>query len=349
MMRTICLFAYILGISLAVPAPAMIAMDEIPSASILETLRLDVRSGAASAERTYLLGLYTYYELGVGVSGSGSGSGSGAGTHAHGTTAASALFYAAAERGYGPAALALGLLAERGEVSHNKVVDTRAAVSFYRKAFALGESAGAVRAAALMVSHAVPPPDGGPKEAAVLLEAAVAAGHVPARGALAELFEYGAGVERDWPRARVLYESGCKGEGLGGATFETAPDADACYHLSLMYAYGRGGGGADFIKAISAATAASAAASGRAHGPAELFLGNLHAAGQGVPTDYDAALAHYYRAVATGDIRAVSEAKAASERLGVLVEQARKRIDDILNSFEADRNEPEPKTMEGWL
>ena len=339
-MRVLYLFAYI-GVSLGVPA--MVSIDEIPSASILETLRLDVRSGAASAERTYLLGLYTYYELAVGV---GVVSGSSVGG---GTTASSALFYAAAERGYGPAALALGLLAERGEVSHKKVVDTRAAVSFYRKAFSLGEYAGAVRAAALMVSHAVPPADGGPKEAALLLEAAVAAGHVPARGALAELFEYGAGVERDWPRARVLYESGCKGEGLG-TTFDTAaPDADACYHLSLMYAYGRGGGGADFIKAISAATAASAAAPGRAHGPAEVFLGNLHAAGQGVPTDYDAALAHYYRAVATGDIRAVSEAKAASERLGALVEQARKRIDDVLNSFEADRNEPEPKTMAGWL
>jgi TPR repeat protein len=338
-MRVLCLFAYV-GVSLGVPA--MVSIDEIPSASILETLRLDVRSGAASAERTYLLGLYTYYELAVGV---GVGSGSSVGG---GTTASSALFYAAAERGYGPAALALGLLAERGEMSHNKVVDTRAAVSFYRKAFSLGESAGAVRAAALMVSHAVPPADGGPKEAAVLLAAAVAAGHVPARGALAELFEYGAGVERDWPRARVLYESGCKGEGRG-TSLDTAPDADACYHLSLMYAYGRGGGGADFIKAISAATAASAAAPGRAHGPAEVFLGNLHAAGQGVPTDYDAALAHYYRAVATGDIRAVNEAKAASERLGVLVEQARKRIDDVLNSFEVERNKPEPQTMAEWL
>ena len=373
------------------PSP-LLQVEEIPSAAVLDVLRRDVRSGTATAERTYLLGLYTYYELGVGGGSGGGGGGVNDGVRS--------LFSSAAERGHAAAALALGLLAEEGGGGGSSSPDFRSAVVHYRRAFALGEPAGALRAAALLTARAVPPADGGPTDAVTLLEAAVTSGYVPANGALAELVEYGAGVARDWPRARLLYGAGCRGKGKGkrkekggegknnyeseegtantvqtaaaantaananananvntaanaafvhnsATTVATAPDADACYHLALMLAYGRGGG-ADYAAAHAAAAAASQAAPLAKHGPSELLLGNLHAAGQGVPIDYDAALAHYFRSISTGDVRCVDEATSKAESLGKLVDQARAETELVMESFAAARREAEPDAS-GWL
>lgn len=100
-------------------------------------------------------------------------------------------------------------------------------------------------------------------------------------------------------------------------------DAECCYHLGLMYAYGRG---------VVQDWAASGVlfqenADARGHSPSAYFLGLQLAHGQGVPTDYRLAEKYLAQAAEGGDARVATKAAAALadlKRANTLAEEMRR-------------------------
>lgn len=330
--------------------PSLPALDHSPSRALVDDLRREVRAGVASAERTYFLGLFTYYgEPGLDAS----------------PAAARALFTSAALRSHAGAALALGVLCEAdgigadteddagafdvgGEGSRIGVVSGGhvAALKWYERAGEGGVLEGFVRAAALITARVVPPGPGAREaDAVAMLERAVAAGFTPAFTALAMALEYGAGAPQDTARARELYGVACLGAAARStgapASVDDAPDADACYFVGLMHAYGRGGP-QNFPRALEAFARASSLVGARGHGPADFHAAKLHAAGQGVSVDYDVALALFTRAAASGDVRSAADAAQARDRLGALVREAGVQADATLDALMAGRLKERP-------
>jgi TPR repeat protein len=360
--------------------PSLPPLASTPSQSLVDELRREVRAGAASAERTYFLGLFTYYGV-PGLEAS--------------PPAARALFTSAALRSHAAAALALGILCEADGVDADAadgagtgvgvgaedgsvggggtgvgvgvgvggVGGHAAALTWYVRAGDGGLHEGFVRAAALITARAVPPGPGAREaDAVAMLERAVAAGYAPAFTALAMALEYGAGAPQDTARARELYAAACLGVGAAAAgappsfassaaaarasaSVADAPDADACYFAGLMQAFGRGGP-QNFQRAHEAFARASALVGARGHGPADFYAGKLHAAGQGVAVDYDVALALFTRAAASGDERAAADAAAARDRLGALVREAGAQADATLEALAASRRAQRPHEWE---
>lgn len=180
-------------------------------------------------------------------------------------------------------------------------------------------------------------------EAYRLLRKAGEAGFVPALDSLGLMCEYGAhreSGEQDFEAAARFYQQGCEwkgrvggggssssvtatsgnppssssllgdGEEGGGRSHGTSPDPEACYHLGLMAAYGRGMG-QDFPRAITLLQRANGISQENRRGlhpPSSLLLGKLYANGQGVAPNYPAALAFLGEARDSGDSRVAEEA-----------------------------------------
>jgi TPR repeat protein len=196
-----------------------------------------------------------------------------------------------------------------------------------------------------------------------LLQRSAAAGHAPALDALGLMHEYGvhSGGVQDVAEAARLYHMGChwapaaassgsasalqaslsrggssdsdSGSGGSGAGVGDSPDAEACYHLALLHAYGRGLP-QNFPHALQLLQRANSI-SGAVHAPSALLLGRLLANGQGAPTDYQAALAHLAGARDSGDARVAGEAGQLYAALDAQVMEAEAGMAEALADIQA--------------
>ena len=297
-----------------------------PSSHLLDRVRASARAG--SPPHLYALGLYQFYGDGV----------------PQDTAAALASFRAASDAGHGPAALSLALLLEaRGEFG--------GALPHFMRAAEAGELEGAHRAAVLLFEGRAeaPSPLARMAEAERLLQRCAAGGYGPAFATLGLLREYGAaGGGADFGAAEAAYKLGC--EGGGGApplqSVASAPDAEACYLWGLMLAFGRarthdyGAAAGLFHRAIALRGSAG-------HAPAALMLGRMSASGQGVPVDYDGALAHFAAARDSGDERVSGEAGEAYAELDALVGEARAGMEETLKGMLEGMRPPPGEGREG--
>ena len=121
--------------------------------------------------------------------------------------------------------------------------------------------------------------------------------------------------------------------GSGGAGVGDSPDAEACYHLALLHAYGRGLP-QSFPRAMELLQRANRI-SGAVHAPSALLLGRLLANGQGAPTDYQAALAHLAGARDSGDARVAGEAGQLYAALDAQVMEAEAGMAEALADIQA--------------
>jgi TPR repeat protein len=314
---TVALFFLARGLSDDLPLPPR---PGAPSSLLLERVRREARLG--STPHLYALGLYQLYGEGV----------------PQDRVAALHSFRAASDAGHGPSALALALLLEAGgEPSH--------ALPHYLRAGEAGELEALARAGVLLFEGRAEPPPGSPPrlaEAARLLQRAADAGYGPAFSPLGLMHEYGAAPGgQDFGAAERAYRRGC--EGGGAHSVGVAPDAEACYNWALMVAFGRaaGGGGAhDFAAAAALFHRALAARGGAGHAPSRLMLGRMAANGQGMPVDFDAALAHYAAARDSGDARASGDAAAAYAALEPLVAEAKRGMADALAAMAEGMKRP---------
>ena len=296
-----------------------------PSSLTLERVRHQARQGSPGAQ--YQLALYHFYGDGV----------------PRDRVAALHSFRAASDSGHGPAALALALLLEAGgEPAH--------ALPHYLRAGEAGELEALHRAGALLFEGRAEPPPGTPlprlAEAARLLQRAADAGYGPAFSPLGLMHEYGAAPGgQDFAAAERAYKRGCEGGGGGAASVAVAPDAEACYNWGLMAAFGRGAvhdhaaAAALFHRAVAARGGGGGGGGG--HAPARFMLGKMAANGQGVPVDFDAALAHFAAARDSGDPRVSGEAAAAYAALEPLVAEAKRGIADTLAAMAVGMNRAE--------
>lgn len=280
-----------------------------PSSLLLERVRREARQGSQPAQ--YQLGLYYYYGAGV----------------PQDRVAALHSFRAASDGGHAPSALALALLLEAGG-------EPSQALPHYLRAGEAGELEALHRAGSLLFEGRAEQAPGAPPrlaEAARLLQRAADAGYGPAFAALGLMHEYGAAPGgQDFAAAERAYGRGCDGAGGAAASVGDAPDAEACYNLGLMVAYGRAAA-QDFARAAALFHRAVAArGGGTGHAQARFMLGKMAAAGQGMPVDFDAALAHYAAARDSGDARVAKEAAAAYAALEALVAEAKRGIADTL-------------------
>jgi TPR repeat protein len=299
----------------------------VPSTLTLERVRGAARNG--SPPHLYQLGLYQFYGAGV----------------PQDRIAALTSFRAASDAGHGPAALALALLLDAGgEPAH--------ALTHYARAGEAGELEALLRAGVLLFEGRAEPPPGSSlprlEEAARLLRRAADAGYGPAFSPLGLMHEYGAAPGgRDFAAAERAYRRGCEGGGAGAArSVGEAPDAEACYNWGLMVAFGRAPTapprGDGFAAAAALFHRAVAARGGAGHAPSRLMLGKMAANGQGMPVDFDAALAHYAAARDSGDARVSGDAARAYETLEPLVAEAKQGLADTLEAMaEGMRQRPE--------
>jgi TPR repeat protein len=316
----------------------------------------------------YLLGLFQYY---------GTAAGGGDAPAALRSFRAAAE---AGGSGSGAAALAVGLLLEAGEGGSGGggAPDAPAALPWYLRAGEAGEAEGLYRAGLLLFEGRARAPDAAPGAgprgareqdlalALRLLQRCAAAGFAPALDALGLMHEYGAhrsSGAQDFAAAAALYDRGCHwapeagagagaggggGGGGGGPTASTgtsrshSADAEACYHLALLHAYGRGVA-QDFAAGAVLLARAGELSAGGLHAPAALLLGRMHANGQGVPIDYQAALAHLARARDSGDARAAGEAGRLYAALDAQVQQAEVGVAGVLAELQAGLLQTQPR------
>jgi TPR repeat protein len=129
------------------------------------------------------------------------------------------------------------------------------------------------------------------------------------------------------------------GEGAGGALQSSLGDADCCFNLGLMHAYGRG----VEQDAGRAARLFQACELRHAHAGCALYLGLLHAGGgRGVKVDYDLARVYLQRAADAGDVRFAKDAHTAFSRLDGLVREAEAGQAAVLASLQEALRPPPP-------
>jgi len=208
-------------------------------------------------------------------------------------------------------------------------------------------------------------------------ERAVALDHPEAYYFLAVLYEYGAHRPQNFTEAAKLYRAGCDhreyrlhrvsrvtitgaedgagsfanlnrgsrgdegggGGGGGGSNLKNViGDADCCFHLGLLTAYGRG------IEQNGAAAEAifQTCYNMHAHAGCALYLGMLHAGGQaaGGRVDYDLARIYLQKAADAGDVRFAKEAHTAYSRLDGLIQEAEAMTASTLESLRAGQAMP---------
>jgi TPR repeat protein len=331
--------------------------DFTPSPHVLERVRREARQG--SAPSLYMLGLYQFY---------------GAGSEPVDREAALRSFRASSDLSYGPAALAVGLLLDSapggsqgafpyllraGELGEQEGL-FRAGLMLYEgraQAQAQGGQARGGRGQDMA-------------EALRLLQRSSQAGYAPAFDALGLMHEYGAHSNnvQDMDMAASMYRKGCHwvrasaaaaaapsqpgSSGIASAAAAAAAasaaalqgsagdraDPEACYHLGLLQAYGRGMP-QDYRGAVATLQRASALSPGGVHAPSALLLARLHANGQGVPVDYHAALAHLASARDSGDDRVAEEAQHLYQALDAQVTQAEVGMAEVLAELQAGLRE----------
>jgi len=348
------LLAWVVSL-LALPLPPA----STPSSDVVERIKMEARQGSFTSR--YVLGLYQYYGLGVEAD----------------KGAALASFRASAEGFYGPAALAVGMLVDSGEASGGGGGDAAGALAWYQRAGDWGELEGYYRAGMTLYEGRAgegggrgqggassTSPGGGGRgareadmaQALHLLQRSATAGFAPAFDALGLMHEYGAhGGPQDFAEAARMYHKGCHwvpsgaapggGSAVGGwaagaaASYGDSPDPEACYHLGLLHAYGRGVP-QDFSRAVETLGRASRIGLPAVHAPSALLLGRLYANGQGVPVDYHAALAHFASARSSGDFRVADEAAELYRALDAQVREAEVGLEGALRELKEGLRPP---------
>ena len=286
-------------------------------------------------------------------------------------------FRQAAERGHPAAAANLGIMLETGSDAVQK--DLPAAFAWYSAAAAGGERQGMFRAGKMLYEGLVPNYEERERiaDAFDFFERAVALDHPEAYYFLAVLYEYGAHRPQNFTEAAKLYRAGCDhreyrlhrvsrvtitgsedgagsfanlnggshgdeggGGGGGGSNLKNViGDADCCFHLGLLTAYGRG------IEQNGAAAEAifQTCYNMHAHAGCALYLGMLHAGGQaaGGRVDYDLARIYLQKAADAGDVRFAKEAHTAFSRLDGLIQEAEAMTASTLESLRAGQAMPQ--------
>ena len=349
------LFAALCAVLCAATLPSL-PEDYTLSPQVLERVRREARQG--SAPSLYMLGLYQYY---------------GAGSEPVDREAALRSFRASSDLSYGPAALAVGLLLDSapggsqgafpyllraGELGEQEGLYRAGLMLYEGRAQAQGGQAQAQARGGRGQDMA---------EALRLLQRSSQAGYAPAFDALGLMHEYGAHSNnvQDMDMAASMYRKGChwvraaaaasppassgtaaaaadaaaaaSAAALQGSAWDRA-DPEACYHLGLLQAYGRGMP-QDYRGAVATLQRASALSPGGVHAPSALLLARLHANGQGVPVDYHAALAHLASARDSGDDRVAGEAQQLYQALDAQVSQAEVGMAEVLAEMQAGLRE----------
>jgi uncharacterized protein len=307
---------------------------------------------APLADAQYHLGLLHYYGEG----------------YAPDPSAATRLFREAATKGHAQAAVNLAAIIEWGDVGAAGAgsglavaKDAAGAFAWYSAAAEGGDPRGMHGAGVMLYEGRVPGYDEHERfaDAFALFEQAVERGHLPSFYYLGVLFEYGAHRPQDFHRAAELYRRGCEGatvtttttaagsgggggDGGGGdgrgarASSSTSSssrseegDADCCFHLGLLAAYGRGVE-QDHVSALATFGLCERR---HAHPGCLLYLGLMHASGQGVATDYEAARVYLQRASESGDVRFVPQAHEAFSKLDVLLREAGAGVTETLEGI----------------
>jgi TPR repeat protein len=319
--------------------------SNIPLPDLVSRIRREAASGSRDA--LYQLGVLLY--LGQGVPEDPIG--------------AQRAFRQAAERGHSAAAANLGIMLETGSEAVQK--DLPAAFAWYSAAAAGGERQGMFRAGKMLYEGLVPNYEERERmaDAFNFFERAVALDHPEAYYFLAVLYEYGAHRPQNFTEAAKLYRVGCEhseyrlhrvsrvtitGSEDGASSFanlggeESASnvvgDADCCFHLGLLTAYGRG------VEQNGAAAEAifQTCYNMHAHAGCALYLGMLHAGGQaaGGRVDYDLARIYLQKAADAGDIRFAKEAHTAYSRLDSLIQEAEAMTASTLEAIRAGQVMP---------
>ena len=289
-----------------------------PSPEVIERVRREARQG--NYHQQYTLGLYYYYGLGLDAD----------------RDEALSNFRSSAQGDYVLGMLGLAFLLEEGAPS-----EVEAALSWFLRVGEAGKAEGFYRAATILfegravwkmrdtdVTYRLNERGVNFREAYRLFIKSAERGFVPALDSLGLMCEYGAhsdSGEQDFRLAGEYYRRGCDW-GISteavelrrrlspkievGVSVGTSPDPEACYHLGLMKAYGRGMH-QDFSKAVDLLVRANTLSEetlGVPHPPSSLLLGKLYANGQGVSPNYHTALAFFAAARDSGDIRVTEEA-----------------------------------------
>jgi TPR repeat protein len=337
---------------------AVTSQDSVfPLPDLVSRIRREAASGSRDA--LYQLGVLLY--LGQGLP--------------EDPVGAQRAFRQAAERGHPAAAANLGIMLETGSDAVQK--DLPAAFAWYSAAAAGGERQGMFRAGKMLYEGLIPNYEERERiaDAFDFFERAVALDHPEAYYFLAVLYEYGAHRPQNFTEAAKLYRAGCDhreyrlhrvsrvtitgaedgagsfanlnegsrgdegGGGGGGSNLKNViGDADCCFHLGLLTAYGRG------IEQNGAAAEAifQTCYNMHAHAGCALYLGMLHAGGQaaGGRVDYDLARIYLQKAADAGDVRFAKEAHTAYSRLDGLIQEAEAMTASTLESLRAGQAMP---------
>jgi uncharacterized protein len=324
--------------------------DSLPDINLIHRIRREAASGSRDA--LYQLGVLLY--LGQGLPEDPLG--------------AQQAFRQAAERGHATAAANLGIMLETGSEIVQK--DLPAAFAWYSAAAAGGERQGMFRAGKMLYEGLVPNYDEHERiaDAFNFFERAVTLDHPEAYYFLAVLYEYGAHKPQNFTKAATLYRIGCEHSGYrlhvasrvtitetqdGASAFanlgeenqgiNVIGDADCCFHLGLLTAYGRG------VEQNGAAAEAifQSCYNTHAHAGCALYLGMLHAGGQsaGGRVDYELARIYLQKAADAGDIRFAKEAHTAYSRLDALIQEAEAMTATTLETIRTGQEMPKEERI----
>ena len=134
-----------------------------------------------------------------------------------------------------------------------------------------------------------------------------AASHVPqAQHLVAVMYEYGLGVEQNFPKAAEFYKRAAEQRYV-----------ESMYHLALMYLFGRGVD-RSYPRALTLLEAGAVAD----HAPSCYYMGIMKTYGYGTFIDYNEAARWFEMAASLDDDRVSDEARGIAAQLNGLIEEA---------------------------